>query len=510
MRKSAVLLPLLCALAAPVAAQTALTPDEAALKAHVAFLADDVLKGREPGTPEFDAAADYVASRMLAAGLTPAGDNGGWYQRVPLVAIIPGEKGTMSLTRGGKEAPFVFGKDFVTGVDPLVSDFSISGDVVFAGYGVVDKASGRDDYKGLDARGKIVAVLYGGPADLPSEVRAHYGERDTKAEFALAHGAKAVLFIESSMLHTVYPFDRIAATWGRAGMVWAEADGRPHLAVPAMPGAGLLSFAGAAKLFAGTRFNWDAVLAADAAGKKIPTGDLGVTVSLHQTGTTKLITSANVVGLLEGSDPTLKAETVILSAHLDHIGISDPDERGDTINNGAMDNAVGTASMLEVARAFQTSGKRPRRSMLFVAVHRRGEGADRLRLFRVAPDRERGHGRRRRQPRHADHHLQVRGPGGVWRRPHQHRPARRARRRGGGRRAYPRSGARAGELRAIGPLQLRPRRHSRRLARAGAQGAGQGGDRRIPRQALPPAFRRAQPDPGDRLEPGRALREAQL
>ncbi len=366
MFKPLVLLPLLLA-AAPALSQS-LSPDEAALKAHVAFLADDSLKGRDTGSPEFDTAAHYVASRMLAAGLVPGGDDGGWFQKVPLVGTRPDGKGTMTLTRGGAQTALAFGQDFITGINPLVPDFSASGEVVFAGYGVIDKTSGRDDYKGLDVRGKVVAILYGGPADLPSEVRAHYGSREVKAEIAAAHGAKGLIFIESTMLHTVYPFHIIAASWEEPGMRWAEPDGKPHVAAGGLPGLGILSQAGAAKLFAGSRFKWDAVLAADAAGKKVPTGDLGVTVSMHQAGKIWAVPSVNVVGLLEGSDPGLKAETVILSAHLDHIGISAPDARGDTINNGAMDNAVGVASMLEVARAFQASGKRPRRSILFIAL----------------------------------------------------------------------------------------------------------------------------------------------
>jgi Zn-dependent M28 family amino/carboxypeptidase len=126
--------------------------------------------------------------------------------------------------------------------------------------------------------------------------------------------------------------------------------------------------AGAEKLFTGSKWKWADVLAADKAHKALPHGDLGASAEGVARSKIETLSANNVVGVLEGSDPALKGEYVVLSAHLDHVGVGKPDDRGDTIYNGAMDNAVGTASMLEVAKAFQASGKRPRRSMLFIAV----------------------------------------------------------------------------------------------------------------------------------------------
>jgi Zn-dependent M28 family amino/carboxypeptidase len=377
------LLPLLLlTVAAPALAQTAPTPDEAALQAHVAFLADDAMKGREPGTPEYDIAANYVATRMSAAGLVPAGDGGGWFQKVPLVAWKPLTKGSMAFTRAGRRTDLVWGEDFLTRANPLAPDFQVEGDLVFVGYGVVDPASGRDDYKGLDVRGKVVVVLYGGPPGLQSEIRAHYGDRDTKADLAAARGAKAVLFVESTMLRSVYPFATIARNWQQTGMTWADAQGRAHS--NGAPTIGYLSQAGAAKVFAGSRIDWARALAADAAGRKVPTGALGARLSSRQDARVWQIASENVVGRLEGADPALKAETIVLSAHLDHVGIGNPVD-GDSIYNGAMDNAVGTASMLEVARAFQASGKRPRRTLLFVAVTAEEKGLIGSEYFALNP-----------------------------------------------------------------------------------------------------------------------------
>src|SRR5262249_16849618 len=151
------------------------------------------------------------------------------------------------------------------------------------------------------------------------------GDRESKLQVAAAHGARGVLFLESTMLHEVYPVDEIAKQFGRPGMVWAEPDGKAHMPAGGLPVAGTLSFAGAAKPFQGARFDWPAILAADAAGKKLPTGPLGVGIASHQTAVSTSIASVNVVGLLRGSDPTLAAETVVLSAHLDHIGVGRPD-----------------------------------------------------------------------------------------------------------------------------------------------------------------------------------------
>ncbi|MBC9034253.1 M20/M25/M40 family metallo-hydrolase [Sphingomonas sp. JC676] len=381
MKHVLIALPLLAAF--PAAAQD-LAPAEAALKAHVAFLASDAMKGREPGTPEFNLAAEYVAAQMLGAGLKPAGDNGKWFQGVPLLAWKAKGEATMTMTQGGVTTPLTFGKDFVSSGGYL-PDSTVAGDLVFVGYGVTDAASKIDDYKGLDVKGKIVVALFGGPKGLPSEVAAHLGDSDTKAETAHAHGAAGIMMIESAMLKQVYPFEKVAQSWKQPRMAARDQDGGPHLPGNRLRGVGLLSQAGAAKLFAGSKLSWDAIAAADAAGKPVPRGPIGASISRHQLSEVWKVESENVVGRLEGSDPSLKEQVVVLSAHLDHVGIGNPDETGDTIYNGAMDNAVGTASMLEVARAFQASGKPPRRSILFVAVTAEEKGLIGSEYFALHP-----------------------------------------------------------------------------------------------------------------------------
>ena len=365
MRRSLILLPLL--FATPVIAQD-LAPAEAALKAHVAFLASDAMRGRDTGSPELAIAEQYVAAQMLAAGLTPGGPNGAWLQPVPLVSFKGADHGTLTLTRGTTVTPLEWGKDYVARSNAREAKVALTGDVVFAGYGVTERATGYDDYKGLDAKGKIVAILRDAPQSLPSEVRAHLSQPEEQAKNAAAHGAIGVILIEGNTRHAVFPFEASVGYWNSSAMTWADPDGRAHSEGPSAPAFAYVGMAGAEKLFAGSKIKWADVLAADKAGKKLPTGALGVTAQGTANTEIKTLSANNVVGVLEGSDPALKGQYVVISAHLDHVGVGKPDAKGDTIYNGAMDNAVGIASLIEEAKRFKASGKPPRRSIMFLAV----------------------------------------------------------------------------------------------------------------------------------------------
>ncbi|MDG2534534.1 M20/M25/M40 family metallo-hydrolase [Sphingomonas sp. HITSZ_GF] len=352
--KRALLLAATLLAATPALAQD-LGKDEAALKAHVQFLASDAMKGRDTGSPELTIAEQYVAAQMLAAGLKPAGVGGGWLQPVPLVAYKSADHGSLSFTRGGVETALVWGKDYVARAVPSNPKVAVSGPVVFAGYG------SEGEYKGLNARGAIVAVLRDSPHDQPSDIRAHSSQPDQQAAVAARHGAIGVILIEGNARHAIFPF---AASVGYAqseSMTWQGSD-----AGAGAPPFAYIGFDGAARLFAGSKIRWDAVLAADKADRKLPTGPLGATVTGTANTAIRTLTANNVAGVLPGTDKA--GEYVVISAHLDHVGVGRPDAKGDTIYNGAMDNAVGTASMLEVAKRFQAAGKAPRRSILFVAV----------------------------------------------------------------------------------------------------------------------------------------------
>ncbi len=343
-------------------------PSEAELRSHVSFLASDVLKGREAGTPEYDIAAHYVASQYEALGLKPAGDKGSYLQAVPLVLARPADEGKLSITVGGTPIPLAFGTDYLPGASPVTPDMVKEGQLVFAGYGVVSPQFGRDDYKGVDVRGKIVVLLSGAPATIPTEERAHYGNGATKRKLAADRGAIGVLTIYTPVREKVLPFVRAGKTWRSWGATWAKPDGTPEFPGSSAPGVGALSIDASRKLFAGVPGGVDAVFAAaDKKGFDARKFKLNATLKAAYRTEIRRETSSNVAGLIEGSDPALKAETIVLSAHLDHVGVGN-EVNGDKIYNGAMDNAVGIASMIEVAHAFKHSGVKPKRSVLFLAV----------------------------------------------------------------------------------------------------------------------------------------------
>ncbi|RYE04394.1 MAG: M28 family peptidase [Sphingomonadales bacterium] len=348
-----------------------LPADQAAMKAHVMFLASDPMKGREAGTNEFDIAAQYVAAQFYAAGLRPAGDEGSFLQKVPLLSWKAAGKGSMSLVakKGAAATDLVFGEDYYPAANPAKLDYTLTAPVVFVGYGLV--GFGRDDYKGVDVKGKIVAFFPGAPDNIPPEERAHLSSAaGGKALIAMKKGAVGFITLESPRAgRGSAPFKALANGWDRPRVGWANADGTGHVMNDKTPGLGTLSKAGAAKLFAGSKAKFDDVW-------KLAENDKSVFKAVQLPGTltvnlkteTTPIASYNVAGLLKGSDPVLSAETVVLSAHLDHVGVGKANAFGDTIYNGAMDNAVGIASLIEEAKRFKESGKAPRRSVLFLAV----------------------------------------------------------------------------------------------------------------------------------------------
>jgi len=346
-----------------------LPPEQAAMKSHVMFLASDELRGREAGSTEFGIAAQYVASQFYQAGLKPMGDQGSYLQAVPLVSYKPADAGSMAWapTRGApvQLAP---GQDFAAIGDPSKAVTNVSAPVVFVGFGIVAPQFKRDDYKGVDVRGKIVAYFPGAPVRYPGEERAHFGSPATKLAIAAAHGAIGALVLEGGGAGRG-SFVGQAASASRVRVTWGYPDGTGEPPAPGTPALALVSSAGAAKLFARAKTVWDKVSAQSMNDEAVfKPEQLPGTLSVTLRTTNTRVMSANVVGMLPGSDPVLKDQVVVLSGHLDHIGVGTPDAKGDRVNNGALDDAVGIASLIEEARRFQASGKPPRRSILFLAV----------------------------------------------------------------------------------------------------------------------------------------------
>jgi Zn-dependent M28 family amino/carboxypeptidase len=238
--------------------------------------------------------------------------------------------------------------------------------VVFVGYGLEDKSMGIDDYRGLDVRGKIVAMLWGTPAGLPGEAAAAL-QRE-KGELAAAKGAVGVLTVNTPVRETVSNWSSQVEGGKIQRMRWIGPDGRPHDPSGSAPFSATLDRVAAEALFAGTPYGNGGLfrMIVDRSVRPIPMA-LPARVSVERFGKIGRARSANVIGFVQGSDPVLGKEVVLLTAHLDHLGIK-PDAEGDAIYNGALDNASGIATMLEAARAFAESGERPKRSVAFLAV----------------------------------------------------------------------------------------------------------------------------------------------
>ena len=359
------------------AADTAavLPADQAAMRAHVMFLASDALRGREAGTPDYDVAAHYVAAQFQAAGLRPAGDAGSYLQHVPLTIYKAASEGTMRWTdAAGRARPLVFGTDYIPSPNPARAETSVTAPVVFAGRGIVAPQFGVDDYRGMDVRGKIVAIFAGSPTRFPGEERAYFGSAATKAQIAAARGAVGIVMLDAPRAGPRQrPFAALVGGYASPKTTWAKPDGTGTSAAPTTPVLGTLSQAAAATLFEGAATPWSAIVAEAqrADPTYTPVALSGTLAATTRTSFTPAA-SSNVVGIVPGTDPTVGKEVVILSAHLDHIGVSParPDDAPgrDRINNGALDNAIGIASLIEEAKRFATAPTRPKRTVMFLAV----------------------------------------------------------------------------------------------------------------------------------------------
>jgi hypothetical protein len=356
------------ALAAAAPAQPAAGPTFSAdrFKAHVAFLADDRLEGRDTGSRGHEIAATYVASQFMALGLKPGGEEGGWFQWVPFRSATLSGTPTITVTGPAGTQSLENGKDAIVGGSLSEEKQDVAAPVVFAGYGVDAPKLGIDDYKGLDVRGKIVAVLAGIPEGLPSEIAAHMG--DEKGAMAARRGAVGLVTLYTAAYARVRPFQAMAMRTGRASLAWVGKDGRAHEESPGLRFTMTASDSAANLLFAGAKRPYDEVRAEADKGVRPKGFALKSQLRLQRTSAWTTIRSPEVIGVLPGADPALRDEYVILMGHLDHLGIRRNAKPGeDAIYNGALDNAAGVATMIEAARAYADSGQPPRRSVMFIA-----------------------------------------------------------------------------------------------------------------------------------------------
>ena len=365
----------LCTLVSIAAqAQTApptFTPER--FRAHVEFLADDLLEGRDTGTRGHEIAARYVASQFESFGLKPGGDNGSWYQQITLQRTARGaDRGGLTISGPGGEQRFAHADNVLVWLNSREAAFDVSAPLVFVGFGVEDKRLGVDDYRGLNVKGRIVVVLRGFPKGLPSEEGAHLTAE--KAKVAEKHGAIGLLTISTLQSLKVVPWNRMLEYAEDPEYAWVGADGKAYEEAPGIRARAALNDPAAEALFAGSaRTLADIRLEADKE-KGMPRGfALKTRVRMQSTSSWTRVTSPNVIGILPGADASLAREYVVLSAHLDHLGIKDVggaagSNAGDRIYNGALDNAAGIAALLEAARAAAAAPNKPRRSIMFLAT----------------------------------------------------------------------------------------------------------------------------------------------
>jgi hypothetical protein len=336
-----------------------------AVRAHVEFLADDLLEGRATATRGYEIAARYVAAQLALQGLKPAGDGSSFLQQVPLLESRL-TSGSVAIEGPSGRTALELRRDFLMAADASRPETSVEAPVVFAGFGVRAPRQGQDDYAGLDVKGKIVAVLANAPARLPSEERAYHASRTRKAELAAEHGAVGLVTLRTPAEETRTPWERAVGFTEAPTTRWTDRAGTPAGALEGLRGSALLSLDASRRLFAAAPVAFEAAVAA-AEEPKFRGFALGVRAALASRSEQTRVTSPNVVGLLEGSDPALRSTCLVYSAHLDHVGLG-PQSSGDRIHNGAYDNALGSAVVLEVARVLAGLETRPRRSVLFLFV----------------------------------------------------------------------------------------------------------------------------------------------
>jgi len=358
------------ALAAAAFAQSSkpedsITPE--GLRAHVRFLSDDLLEGRGTGTRGHEIAARYSAAQFEGMGLRPGGDDGTFFQAVHLrQAIFNAEQSSLSLTTNGNEEKQVLEKDWYSPGDYLRTDTAAEGQVVFVGFGLTAPELKHDDYAGVDVKGKIVAYFPGAPASWESSLHAYYSSTYLKAKTAAEHGAIGVIGMWSPTLEKAFSWERAVRNYKFPLFKIVDKNGRPNDSYEQIRAGVAIPLPRAKQLLAAA--NKDAEqLYKEADEGKVQSFELPVTANIHLLTQHKDSTSPNVVAVLPGSDPKLKDEYLVYSAHLDHLGISPPD-KGDSINNGAYDNASGSACLIEIARAFSHMKQAPKRSLIFLNV----------------------------------------------------------------------------------------------------------------------------------------------
>jgi Zn-dependent M28 family amino/carboxypeptidase len=359
---------------------------EESIAEHVRVIADDSFMGRAPATAGEDMTVDYIIEQFERLGLKPGMPDGSWVQEVPVLGQTTDRNTSLRITRGGREVMNVpYGMELV--VSPAQDQPSVSlqnAEMVFVGYGIVAPEENWDDYKGLDVAGKILIMKNSNPINgengFRGNSRLYYGRWSYKYEIAQELGAAGVLIIHTTPT-AGYPWAVVANSFGRERFTLVpEGEDRAPTQI-----SGWLGSRASVQLFETAGLNLEELMAAADSPdfQPVSLGDVRANIDLNATYRT--ITAKNVVGIVEGADPIYKDEYVVFSAHHDHMGISPTPLEGDSIYNGAMDNASGISAMINLANAFMQVKDEVKRSLMFVAVGAEESGLLGSKYFALNP-----------------------------------------------------------------------------------------------------------------------------
>jgi Zn-dependent M28 family amino/carboxypeptidase len=341
------------------------------IRSHLSFLSDDLLEGRGPATRGDRLAQMYIATQFALAGLEPGNTDGTYFQKVPIVGVKADPAMVLRVRKGSQVQEFKYFDEFVAFSGAQETTVTASdAEVVFVGYGIVAPEQNWDDFKNVNVTGKILLMLNDDPpSDDPKffggKARTYYGRWTYKFEIAARKGAAGAIIIHTTE-SAGYPWKVVQSSWSGEQFLLAEPGDRSvkiQSWVTEEVARKLTSLAGK---------NLDA-LRKSAESRRFKPVPLGVTVSLTINNSIRQLETANVLGLLRGSDPEKKAEVLVYTAHYDHFGIGKP-VNGDSIYNGAMDNASGTSLLLSVMKGFAEGVPRPKRSVLFIALAAEEQG----------------------------------------------------------------------------------------------------------------------------------------
>ena len=358
---------------APVEGMAKIDPN--AILERIKVLASDEFEGRAPGTKGEDLTVTYLVDESKKIGLKPGNPDGTYVQKVPLVGITGAEEQPLTVTRGAEKRTFKWADEVVPWTRRVTDRSSIdNSDIIFVGYGVEAPEYNWNDFKNVDVKGKTIVVLVNDPqvpapgdaAKLDDKLfngkaMTYYGRWTYKYEKLSEKGAAAAIIIHQTG-PAGYPWEVVSGSWGQENLDIPGPGAASRVLVE-----GWITEAKARELFLASGRDFDGVTLHAATKEFTPLPLLGATASWRVKNTIRRIQSRNVIAKLEGSDPVLKDEYLLYSAHWDHFG-KNPSLQGDQILNGALDNASGVAQMLEIAKAFTKLATKPKRSVLFLAV----------------------------------------------------------------------------------------------------------------------------------------------